>query len=202
VFSFQTFGFQTVGTKKPEPNVRISVIWAFGPNCLKSERWDFSHSGFWSQLSEIRTFLCGFQTAWVLLKCLKSEQICSVWNKSVQISDRFDTEQKLEPNRRELSKIRTCSDFRCLLVNVRNPNVRISVNAKNRTIACSVKRSSDFECSGLSYSVQFSNVRISDSWDQKARTERLDFSHLGFWSQLSEIRTLGFQSFGLLVPTV
>ena len=91
MFGFRTFGFQTVGTKKPEPHVRISVIWAFGPNCLKSERSDFSHSGFWSQQSEIGTFLIGFQTAWVLLKCLKSEQICSVfgvdWNPNVRISD-------------------------------------------------------------------------------------------------------------------
>ena len=162
----RTFGFQTVGTKKPEPNVRISVIWAFGPNCLKSERSDFSHSGFWSQLSEIRTFgfqsfgllvptvwnrnvfvwisdslgfikmseirtnLFGFQTeiqqtcVWNPNKFVPfginlfgfETQIC-VWNpnKFVRISDRFDTEQKLEPNRRELSKIRTCSDFRLLL---------------------------------------------------------------------------------------
>ena len=74
-------------------------------------------------------------------------------------------------------------------VNVRNPNVRISVNAEKRTNACLVQKRSDFECSRLSYSVRVSNVRISDSWDQKARTARSDISHLGFWSQLSEIRT-------------
>ena len=43
-------------------------------------------------------------------------------------------------------------------VNVRNPNVRISVNAEIRTNACSVNRRSDFEHSGLGVS-----VRISDT---------------------------------------
>ena len=56
-------------------------------------------------MSEIRTFE----------QCMVIQP--NVWNPNriVRISDTFTTEQKLEPNRREVSEIQTCSDFGRLL---------------------------------------------------------------------------------------
>ena len=71
----------------------------------------------------------------MLVGCLKSERsnswsfgfrtLKTVWNpnKIVRISDIFSTEQIVQPNRSDLSEIRTVqiSDVDCT-VNVRNPN--------------------------------------------------------------------------------
>ena len=134
------FGFQTQAVCSVINNVRLYTVNVRNPNVRLSDNAEirtidrsvrildvravrfirtFEHSASYTIDAEIRTFgyiTFGFRT----------EQ--NVWNpnKFVRISDIFHTEQELEPNRIELSEIRTVriSDVDCIYIyNVWKPDI-------------------------------------------------------------------------------